>query len=83
MGSSAGVLGFWNADACAGGSRMAKARLRSANDSAAESTVLSVTAGTSRRLKIATLSSEELTWKALMKSWGLKEPVKPAGSRCV
>src|ERR1035438_7498117 len=72
--------GIWKAVACGGGSTMAKARLRSAKASAALSTVLSETPGTSNRLKISTLSSEELAWKTGRNSAGLNEPVKPEGS---
>jgi hypothetical protein len=55
-----GVVVPTTAGACGGGSTIAKARLRSAKASAALITALSVLPGTIRRLKISTLSSEEL-----------------------
>src|SRR5271157_624325 len=70
----------WKAVACSGGSTIAKARLRSANDNAALITTLSATPGTTRMLKISTLSSDEFSWKTGRKSLALKVVVKPAGS---
>src|SRR5271157_5537824 len=62
----------WKAVACSGGSTIAKARLRSANDNAALITTLSATPGTTRMLKISTLSSDEFSWKTGRKSLALK-----------
>ena len=56
-----------------------KASLRSQKASASLSTPLLMTPGTTRRLKIRTLSNEESAWKTLRKSAGSNAFVTPTG----